>query len=598
MATITSSFANVLHIKHPILLAGMAVVSSPELAAAVSNAGGLGVIGAGFPNPSPQQLRGMIAELHGLLEDPTNFGVDLLIPQVGGNARKTNYDYTKGQLPEMIDVICESRCRLFVCAVGVPPKWMVDQLHSAGVMVMNMAGSPKHVPKALAAGVDAICAQGYEAGGHTGDIATMVLIPKCVKLCQGHTSPLTGGKIHVVAAGGIYNGATFAAALSLGADAVWVGTRFVASTEAKTTKLHQQYLLEATTDQTMRSVVVTGRPARLFKTEYITNWETARREELKSLTDQGIIPLVHDMDQAQKNDTPWSVAANGGYSFSQSAGDIDEILPAAVIVERLVNDCARILKENGRKVGVDGGARTLPSDGMHTKSYRLWHSPGARSSRVLWTMHELGIESQVDLVTMPFPPRLTFKPYLNHNVLGTIPFFESLLPNESHIKMTESVGICHYLAQKYQSTLIVQPHEDDYASFLNWLYHSDATLTFPQTIVLRYTKQEIGVADAAATGYAKWYIARLRLLNNALVDGRQYLCMNRLTIADICIAYALFLGTGLREPKSGKLLSEFYKPHTTKWMASMLNRSGWKNAGAMETSSMKKFKTLKRNGKL
>ena len=130
------------------------------------------------------------------------------------------------------------------------------------------------------------------------------------------------------------------------------------------------------------------------------------------------------------------------------------------------------------------------------------------------------------------------------------------------------------------------------------MYHSDATLTFPQTIVLRYTKQEIGVADAAATGYAKWYIARLRLLNNALVDGRQYLCMNRLTIADICIAYALFLGTGLREPKSGKLLSEFYKPHTTKWMASMLNRSGWKNAGAMETSSMKKFKTLKRNGKL
>ena len=599
---ITSSFADVLNIKHPILLAGMAVVSSPELAAAVSNAGGLGVIGAGFPNPSPKQLRGMIAELHQRLDDPTNFGVDLLIPQVGGTARKTNYDYTKGLLPEMIDVICESKCRLFVCAVGVPPKWMVDKLHSAGVLVMNMVGSPKHVNKALAAGVDAICAQGYEAGGHTGDIATMVLVPKVVSLCQNHTSPLTGGKIHVVAAGGIYNGSTFAAALTLGADAVWVGTRFVASKEAKTTKLHQKYLLAATTDQTMRSVVVTGRPARLYKTEYLKNWETTRSAELKTLTDQGIIPLVHDMDQARKNDTPFSVASNGGYSFSQSAGDIDDILPAAVIVEQLVNDCARILKEGGARIGTNT-ARAATTTSVTTtaagaKSYRLWHSPGARSSRVLWTMHELGIEHDIDLVTMPFPPRVTYKPYLKHNVLGTIPFFESLLPNESHVKMTESVSICMYLAQKYNSTLTVQPHELEYATFLNWMVHSEATLTFPQTVVLRYTKQEVGVADAAATGYAKWYIARLRLLNNALADGRQFLCMSRFTVADICVSYALFLGTGLTEPKSGKLLSSFYKPHTKKWMEAMLSRSGWTSAAHMEIASLKKFKSRRRQGKL
>ena len=92
--------------------------------------------------------------------------------------RKTNYDYTKGALPEMIDIICEAKARLFVCAVGVPPRWMVDKLHGAGIPVMNMIGSTRHVERALSAGVDLICAQGYEGGGHTGDVGTLVLIPQ------------------------------------------------------------------------------------------------------------------------------------------------------------------------------------------------------------------------------------------------------------------------------------------------------------------------------------------------------------------------------------------------------------------------------------
>ena len=379
-------------------------------------------------------------------------------------------------------------------------------------------------------------------------------------------------------------------ALSLGAEAVWVGTRFVASKEAQTTKLHQKYLLQATTDQTMRSVVFTGRPARVYKTEYIQEWEHERKEEMNRLTKNGIIPVVHDMDQAQKNDTPWSVSANGGYSFSQSAGDIDDILPAATIVHNLVNECAQILQRAGKRVAtVSTRSPPVVLPKLQTKSYRLWHSPGARSSRVLWTVHELGIENEIDLVTMPFPPRLTHKPYLKHNVLGTIPFLESLQPNEEHVQMTESVGICMYLAQQYNSSLIVQPHEKDYSSFTNWMFHADATLTFPQTVVLRYTMQERGVADAAATGYAKWYIARLRLLNQTLADGRTYLCMNRLTLADICIVYALYLGSTLTEPRSNKKLSDFYKPQTTKWMNTMLQRKGWRDAGDMEQVSMERF---------
>lgn len=233
-----------------------------------------------------------------------------------------------------------------------------------------------------------------------------------------------------------------------------------------------------------------------------------------------------------------------------------------------------------------------------TKAYRLWHAPAARSSRVLWCVYELGVQDQFNLITMPFPPRITYKPYLKHNVLGTIPFFESLQSGEEHLKMTESVGICFYLAEKYNSSLMVKPHESDYALFLNWCFHSDATLTFPQTVVLRYTLQEVGVADAAASGYARWYIARLRLLNNTLADGREFLCCKRFTIADICIAYALYIGTTLTEPKSGKLLSDFYKPQTKSWMIKMLKRSGWIQAAQWERDSLENFLSARRQGKL
>ena len=100
------------------------------------------------------------------------FGVDLLLPQVGGNARKTNKDYTGGQLNALVDMMIEEKVPLFVCAVGVPPKWVVDKMHANKMIVMNMAGRPKHAKKAIAVGVDIICATGGEGGAHSGDIST------------------------------------------------------------------------------------------------------------------------------------------------------------------------------------------------------------------------------------------------------------------------------------------------------------------------------------------------------------------------------------------------------------------------------------------
>ena len=121
----------------------------------------------------------------------------------------------------------------------MPPKDVVDRLHKANILVMNMVGHPKHVPRALKQGVDIICAQGGEGGGHTGDIPFSILIPACLDSLKGAKSPLTGGPVHLVASGGIYDGRGLAASLVFGAQAVWVGTRFVASVEAAVPKIHK-----------------------------------------------------------------------------------------------------------------------------------------------------------------------------------------------------------------------------------------------------------------------------------------------------------------------------------------------------------------------
>lgn len=168
-----------------------------------------------------------------------------------------SYDYTKGKLNELVDIIVDSGAKLFVSAVGVPPKAVVDRLHQNGILYMNMIGHPKHVKKCLDLGVDIICAQGGEGGGHTGDVPTTVLIPAVVNLCKGKTSPMTGQPVQVIAAGGIYNGQTVAAALMLGASAVWVGTRFILTDEAGAPKAHQEAVRTSGFDDNIRTIIFT-----------------------------------------------------------------------------------------------------------------------------------------------------------------------------------------------------------------------------------------------------------------------------------------------------------------------------------------------------
>ena len=235
------------------------------------------------------------------MRDPNlPFGVDLLIPQVGGSARKTNYDYTRGALDELITVIIEGGAKLFISAVGIPPKHVVDRLHNAGILYMNMIGHPKHVQKACAVGADLICAQGGEGGGHTGEVPTSVLIPACADLCKQYRSPLTGKPPLLVAAGGIADGRGVASALMLGASAAWVGTRFVVASEAGSSQRDKDLIVAANVDATLKSTIWTGRPLRHLKTPWTENWELRRREELEKLQQQGILVADHELDKLAK----------------------------------------------------------------------------------------------------------------------------------------------------------------------------------------------------------------------------------------------------------------------------------------------------------
>ncbi|KAI5867224.1 2-nitropropane dioxygenase [Durotheca rogersii] len=333
---IVTPLTTLLGIEHPIVLAGMAGVSGGALAAAVSNAGGLGVIG-GFQY-TPAQLRAIVGELKAALRDPAlPFGVDLALPQVGGGARKTNHDYTGGKLDELIDITIESGARLFVSAVGVPPKRVVDRLHAAGVLVMNMVGHPRHAAKALDLGVDMVCAQGGEGGGHTGAIATSILVPAVADVAARYRPALLGGEAPalVLAAGGIGDGRGLAAGLMLGAAGAWVGTRFVASAEGAGSDAHKASVVGCGFEETERTLVVSGRPLRVRTNAYITAWH-ARPARIRELCAAGVVPLDHDLDAGEDVDFP--------HIMGQVAGAITDVKPAADIVREMVDGAVAMLR--------------------------------------------------------------------------------------------------------------------------------------------------------------------------------------------------------------------------------------------------------------
>lgn len=203
---------------------------------------------------------------------------------------------------------------------------------------------------------------------------------------------------------------------------------------------------------------------------------------------------------------------------------------------------------------------------------KLWHCAGARSFRPLWCLEEMSLDYELRL--MAFPPRFTEPDYLTINPFGTVPTF-----TDDDVLMTESVGICHYLTERHGPTpLAVKPGEADYGRYLNWLYQSDATLTFPQTLALRYGvfEPEERRLPQAVEDYTRWFFSRLKGAAT-LLGGRDYVAAGRFTIADIAFAYALRLAELLK-------LGAFPENVAVYW-ARMQAREGYQRAIAREAGA-------------
>ncbi|MBI4570928.1 MAG: nitronate monooxygenase, partial [Chloroflexi bacterium] len=249
-------------IEYPIFLAGMGGVSTAPLVAAVSQAGGLGVIGAA--TMGPDELREQIRRTRDLTDKP--FAVDLLAPD-------------PERIRPQVDVIFEEGIKVFVAGLAVPAEF-IDEMHKQGLIVVVMCGRVRHAIKSQEAGADVVAAQGTEAGGHTGEIGGMALVPQVVDAVR----------IPVLAAGGMADGRGLIASLAQGAQGAIYGTRFNASPEAQAAEGYRQAILQAKDDSTVRTRSYTGKPARTIRTKYAEGWE-AKADEIQPFPMQAGISL-------------------------------------------------------------------------------------------------------------------------------------------------------------------------------------------------------------------------------------------------------------------------------------------------------------------
>ena len=309
--TLRTPICDLFGIEVPIILAGMGGVSMAPLVAAVSNAGGLGVIGAA--NLSPDELRAEIRDTKALTRKP--FAVDLLAP-----------------LPQMIvpylPILYEEEVKIFVAGLAIPEKH-VAEMHAHGITIMVMTGKVKHAVRAEAAGADVVAAQGTEAGGHTGEIGTLALVPQVVDAV----------KIPVVGAGGIVDGRGVVAALALGAQGAVIGTRFIATPEATAAQSYREALVRAEQDETIRTRCYSGKPLRSLRNRYIAEYE-ANPSSIRPFPEQLVL-------SAQRRVMAyWETEADPErtcFPAGQGVGGFREIKPAADVLHEIVAQAEQVL---------------------------------------------------------------------------------------------------------------------------------------------------------------------------------------------------------------------------------------------------------------
>lgn len=305
--TLHTKLCDLLGVTHPIMLAGMGGVSYAELAAAVSNAGGYGVLG--MAGRGPDFIREEMRKVRRLTDRP--FGVDLLAA-------------SPESLTDSVEIIIQEGASSFIAGLGVPMPIM-ERLKTAGLKVMVVCGAVKHAVKAEQAGCDAVICQGGEGGGHTGLVGTMPLVAQAVEAV----------KIPVVAAGGLYDGRGLAAALSLGAVGVWMGTRFIASTEAHAGDLYRETIVAAADEDTVRTRSYSGKPMRVRKNPYVEDWET-RPGDIQAFPQQAMLSSRAGVMGGIGGQIDGLDPDRSCFAMGQSAGGIHDVLPAAEIIARLM----------------------------------------------------------------------------------------------------------------------------------------------------------------------------------------------------------------------------------------------------------------------
>ena len=351
---------------------------SPAVVLAVTRAGGFGVLGATGMEPEQldQALQMLTRECAG-----KSFGIDLIIPEQyvgreeGGHSLEKlqslipqghrdfldtlldDYHVPRQTAPEtlvsragigisekrgkeLVDIALAYPVKLIVNALGVPPAYIIELAHQKGVRVGALVGAVKHAVHQKEAGVDLIIAQGFEAGGHTGEIASMVLTPQVVDAV--YPTP-------VLTAGGVASGRQMAAALALGAQGVWTGSVWLMTEEAETHPVVKEKFLQATSGDTLRSRASTGKPARQLQSAWTDAWEDPSNPN----------PLPMPLHTLLTMDAQLSIqqdALQGGeggkklinYFVGQSVGMLKQVRPAAEVYQNMKDECEAVLKHMGQ----------------------------------------------------------------------------------------------------------------------------------------------------------------------------------------------------------------------------------------------------------
>jgi enoyl-[acyl-carrier protein] reductase II len=317
--TLHTPLCDMLEIQHPIMQAGMGGVAYAELVAAVCEAGGYGVLG--MAGRSPDFIREEMRKVRKLTDKP--FGVDLLAA-------------SPESLTASVEIIIEEGASSFIAGLGVPMPIM-EKLKAAGLKVMVVCGAVKHAIKAEQAGCDAVICQGGEGGGHTGLVGTLPLVAQAVEAV----------KIPVVAAGGISDGRGLAAALALGAQGVWIGTRFIASTEAHAGQAYREAVVAAEDVDTVRTRCYSGKPMRVMKNPYVEDWET-RPQDIQPFPMQAMHSSKAGVMGGIGGQVEGLDPDRSCFAMGQSAGGVHDIKPAAQIVAEMMAEAEAAIDRMAR----------------------------------------------------------------------------------------------------------------------------------------------------------------------------------------------------------------------------------------------------------